>query len=168
MIRLNKDLFASAFLILISVVMYAASNSIKKLTVSKIGADFAPKLVAIAIFILSIFYLINSVKQLKGSTTEKAIEMDTGAKKDQEGKKKVSPLSVIGTMGLLGLYITLLPIIGFLITTVVYLFAQMYLLADKKERKIPLFLVTSVITSVFVYFIFKSVFFLMLPAGILG
>jgi putative tricarboxylic transport membrane protein len=66
------------------------------------------------------------------------------------------------------LYIALLPIIGFLITTVVYLFAQMYLLADKKERKIPLFLVTSVVTSVFVYFVFKSVFFLMLPAGILG
>ncbi|MGM0853438.1 MAG: tripartite tricarboxylate transporter TctB family protein [Bacillota bacterium] len=168
MIRLNKDLFASVFLMIFSAVMYAASNSIKKLTVSKIGADFAPKLVAIGIFILSIFYLINSVKQLKGSSGVKPMEMETGAKKDQEGKKKVSPLSVIATIGLLVLYIALLPIIGFLITTVVYLFAQMYLLADKKERKIPLFLVTSVVTSVFVYFVFKSVFFLMLPAGILG
>jgi putative tricarboxylic transport membrane protein len=168
MIRLNKDLFASAFLIIFSAVMYAASNSIKKLTVSKIGADFAPKLVAIGIFILSIFYLINAVKQLKGSSGAKAVEMETGEQKDQEGKKKVSPLSVIATIGLLVLYIALLPIIGFLITTVVYLFAQMYLLAEKKERKIPLFLVTSVVTSVFVYFVFKSVFYLMLPAGILG
>jgi putative tricarboxylic transport membrane protein len=164
MIRLSKDVYASAFLILASIVMYIASNSIKKLTVSKIGADFAPKLVAIAILILSILYLINSIKQLKSPKAEAAVEENT----EVAEKKKVSPLSVLATVGLLFLYIALLPYIGFLITTAIYLFAQMYLLAEKKQRKIWLFLVVSIITSVFVYFIFKSVFYLQLPAGILG
>jgi putative tricarboxylic transport membrane protein len=168
MIRINKDIVASAFLILLSAVMFAASNNIMKLTVSKVGADFAPKLVAIGIFILSVFYLINSIKQLKSSNGEAAEELEQGADVDKTEKKKISPMSVLATIGLLILYVALLPTIGFLITTVVYLFLQMYLLADKKERKIPLFLVTSVVTSVFVYFIFKSVFYLMLPAGILG
>jgi putative tricarboxylic transport membrane protein len=168
MIRVNKDIVASAFLILFSAVMYAASNNIMKLTVSKVGADFAPKLVAIGIFILSVFYLINSIKQLKGSSGGETGELEQEDDGDQKEKKKISPLSVFATVGLLVLYVALLPIIGFLITTVVYLFAQMYLLADKKERKIPIFIVTSVVTSVVVYFIFKSIFFLMLPAGILG
>jgi putative tricarboxylic transport membrane protein len=168
MIRINKDIVASAFLILFSAVMFAASNNIMKLTVSKVGADFAPKLVATGIFILSVFYLINSIKQLKGSGGEEAGELEQGADEEKKEKKKISPMSVLATVGLLVLYVALLPAIGFLITTVVYLFVQMYLLADKKERKIPLFLVTSVVTSVFVYFIFKSVFHLMLPAGILG
>lgn len=168
MIRINKDLFTSAFLIVFSIVMYVASNSIKKLTVSKIGADFAPKLVASAMLILSIFYLINSIKQLKKTGSEIPVEKDPAADEDTAEKKKISPLSVLATIGLLILYIILLPMIGFLITTVIYLFLQMYLLADRSERKIPVFLVTSVVTSVSVYFIFKSVFHLMLPAGILG
>lgn len=169
MVKLSKDIYASAFLLLFSIVMYTASNSIKKLTVSKIGADFAPKLVAILILILSIFYLINSIRQLRNPIAMSE-EEDTSVE-DQEQKsknKKMSAVSVVATIGLLVLYISLLPIIGFLITTALYLFFQMYLLADKKERKVPLFIIISVVSSVLVYFIFKSVFYLMLPAGILG
>jgi putative tricarboxylic transport membrane protein len=168
MMRINKDLFASVFLAVFSIVMYLASNSIKKLTVSKIGADFAPKLVAITIFILSIFYLINSIKQLKKTNSEISLEKDPAVDDGKGEKKKISPLAVLATIGLLVLYIILLPMIGFLITTVIYLFIQMYLLADRSERKIPVFLFTSLVTSISVYFIFKSVFHLMLPAGILG
>ena len=168
MLRLSRDIYASAFLITVSIVMYIASNSIKKLTVSKIGADFAPKLVAIGILILSIFYLINSIKQQKVSQTKTREDVKTEVDLKKSEKEKISPASVIATIGLLALYITLIPHIGFLIMTAVYLFFQMYLLADKQERKIPLFIGISIITSVFVYFIFKSVFYLMLPAGILG
>jgi hypothetical protein len=166
MLRISKDLYASAFLMVVSIVMYIASNSIKKLTVSKIGADFAPKLVAIGMLILSIFYLIHSIKQLKVSRTKSETEVEDGD--TEEAKKKLSPLSVLATIGLLFLYVGLLPYIGFLIATAVYLFLQMYLLAEKTERKIPMFVGISIVSSVFIYFIFKSVFYLMLPAGILG
>ncbi|PMC35945.1 tripartite tricarboxylate transporter TctB family protein [Bacillus sp. UMB0899] len=169
MARMNKDIFASAFFIVFSIVMYIASNSIIKLTVSKVGADFVPKLVAIGMLILSIFYLINSVKQQIRS--KKELNSQTSVNKEEEvveEKKKISPLSVLGTVGLLALYITLLPYLGFLIMTTVYLFFQMYLLAAKTERNIPIFIVISIITSVFIYYIFKYVFHLMLPAGILG
>lgn len=168
MARLNKDIFASAFFIVFSIGMYIASNSIIKLTVSKVGADFVPKLVAIGMLILSVFYLIQSIK--KQIRIKNGVDKNAPVEKENETeeKKKISPLSVVATVGLLVLYIALLPYIGFLITTTVYLFFQMYLLAAKTERKIPMFVVISIITSVFIYFIFKYVFYLMLPAGILG
>ncbi|HZH62718.1 MAG TPA: tripartite tricarboxylate transporter TctB family protein [Metabacillus sp.] len=168
MAKLNKDLFASAFLIVFSIVMYIASNSIIKLTVSKVGADFVPKLVAIGMLILSVFYLIQSIKKQIRLKNEVDTNASLEKENDTEEKKKISPLSVLATVGLLVLYIALLPYIGFLITTTVYLFFQMYLLAARTERKIPLFVVISIVTSVFIYFIFKYVFYLMLPAGILG
>lgn len=168
MARLNKDIFASAFFIVFSIVMYIASNSIIKLTVSKIGADFVPKLVAIGMLILSVFYLIQAIKQQVRVNREGNTNAPTETDIDGKEKKKISPLSVLATVGLLVLYIALLPFIGFLITTTVYLFFQMYLLADKTERRIPLFVIISVVTSIFIYFIFKYVFYLMLPSGILG
>ena len=167
MARINKDIFASVFFIFFSITMFFASNSIIKLTVSRIGADFAPKLVAVGIFILGIFYLITSIKkqkQMNNLADTKTSEKESST----EEKKKISPLSVLLTVGLLVLYVVLMPTIGFLITTAVYLFFQMYLLAAKVERKIPLFVIISVVTSVTVYYLFKSVFYLMLPAGILG
>lgn len=168
MIRINKDIIASAFLILLSIVMYIASNSIIKLTVSQVGADFVPKLVAIGILILSIFYLIQSIKQQRVSKKEIDSKTTNEEETSTEEKRKISPLNVLATVSLLVLYVALLPYIGFLITTTVYLFFQMYFLAAKTERKIPLFVGISIVSSVLIYFIFKSVFYLMLPAGILG
>lgn len=170
MFKLSKDVYASVFLMAVSIVMYVATYNIKALTVSKIGADFMPKLVAIAIFILSLVLLINSVKQLKKSKDSNQNELEADKDEDeQEGEnRRISPLSVIITIILLIAYISLLKSIGFLIMTTVYLFLQMYLLADKRERRVPLFFGISVISSVAVYVCFKSVFHLMLPAGILG
>lgn len=169
MARINKDIYASAFCIVFSIVMYVASNSIIKLTVSRVGADFVPKLVAIGMLILSVIYLFNSIKQQISSKSEIASQISKEEENStEEKKKKINPLSVLATVSLLFLYVVLLPHIGFLITTTLYLFVQMYILAAKSERRIPLFAGISIVSSVFIYFIFKSVFYLMLPAGILG
>lgn len=168
MARINKDIFASAFFMLFSIVMYVASNSIIKLTVSKVGADFVPKLVAVTIFILSLIYLINSIKQQVLSKKELTSKPSTEEENITKEQKKISPLSVLSTVSLLFLYVALLPYIGFLITTSVYLFIQMFILAAKSERRIPLFAGISIVSSVLIYYIFKSVFYLMLPTGILG
>jgi hypothetical protein len=99
--------------------------------------------------------------------------MDIEVEQDEEevkesGNKSISPKGVLLTVVLMGLYISLLKPIGFLIMTAVYLFFQMYVLADKSEQRIPLFLGISIVSSIAVYYCFKSVFHLMLPAGILG
>ncbi|MFC0274373.1 tripartite tricarboxylate transporter TctB family protein [Metabacillus herbersteinensis] len=170
MLKLSKDIYGSVFLIAVSIVMYVATYSIQKLTVSKIGADFMPRIIAIAIFVLSLVLLVNSVKQMKQSKdmNQRRLEVEEDEDEQEDANRKISPLAVVLTIVLMIVYISLLKTVGFLIMTAVYLFLQMYFLADKKEQKIPLFVGVSIITSISVYFCFKSVFHLMLPAGILG
>ncbi|WP_227937373.1 tripartite tricarboxylate transporter TctB family protein [Alkalihalobacillus deserti] len=168
MFRLSKDVYASVFLLAFSVIMYVSSFSIKMLTVSKIGAGFMPRMIAIAIFILSIILLINSIKEMKFAKQRTDILEDEDEDEHEGIKRKISPLSVVITLALMIGYIALLKPVGFLIMSSIYLFLQMYLLADPKERKAPLFIIVSVVSSVVIYFCFKSIFHLMLPAGILG
>ncbi|RKL65456.1 hypothetical protein CR203_20480 [Salipaludibacillus neizhouensis] len=165
MVKKYKDIYASVFLLVVSVIMFIATFSIQKLTVSKIGADFAPKLVAIGIFILSLILLINTIKQVKNP---QAVVVDNEDDDDEKGNQPISKLSVLGTLGLLIGYVALMPLIGFPIMTAIYLFLQMYLLAEKAHRNITLFLIISVVSSGVIYYCFKSIFHLRLPSGILG
>ncbi|MGJ9384114.1 tripartite tricarboxylate transporter TctB family protein [Salipaludibacillus sp. CF4.18] len=165
MVKEYKDIYASVFLLVVSVIMFIATFSIQKLTVSKIGADFAPKLVAIGIFILSLILLFNTIKQVKNP---QAIVVDDEDDDDEKGNQPISKLSVLGTLGLLIGYVALMPLIGFPIMTAIYLFLQMYLLAEKAHRNITLFLIISVVSSGIIYYCFKTIFHLRLPSGILG
>ena len=65
-------------------------------------------------------------------------------------------------------YFVLMPYIGFLIMTTIYLFLQMLLLSDKSNKKIVSFFAISIVSSLVTYFIFRSIFYVMLPSGIFG
>ena len=68
------------------------------------------------------------------------------------------------------IYVTIIDPLGFLLSTVVYLIAQMIILYPEKltEKKLILFVVISIVASAAIYYIFRNVFYLMLPAGIFG
>lgn len=166
MLNLYKDIYASVFLLITSSIMFVATFSIKKLTISKIGADFAPRLVAIGIFILSIILLINAIRLLKNPQT--AVVVEAGDEEEDDSKEPISKQTLVGTLVLLIGYVALIPSVGFLIMTAVYLFLQMYLLAEQAHKNIILFLVISVLSSGIIYYVFKIVFYLRLPTGILG
>lgn len=166
MIQRNHDAFASVFLLAVSVLMFIATYNIQQMTVSAIGADFAPRLVAGGLFILSFIMLITSIRKQKNPAAQAEEESDEDTEADQS--VPISKKSVLLTIGLLIGYVALIPIIGFLLMTVVYLFLQMYILAEKSQRRIVLFLVISVISSGVIYYCFKNIFYLRLPAGILG
>ncbi|MCM3760501.1 tripartite tricarboxylate transporter TctB family protein [Alkalihalobacillus oceani] len=160
-----RDIYASVFLLLVSIVMFIASYYIQQMTVTAIGADFAPKLVAGGIFVLSLILLATSVRKAKQPA--EAVE---GPEEEEEAGEQgpVKPLSVAVTALLLIGYIALMPVFGFLIMTAVYLFFQMYVLAEKAQRKVTLFIIISVVSSGTIYYCFKSIFYLRLPSGILG
>ncbi|MDV2682877.1 tripartite tricarboxylate transporter TctB family protein [Alkalihalophilus lindianensis] len=166
MLKLSNDGVASVFLLAISVLMFVATYSIQQMTVSNIGADFAPRLVAVGLFILSVILLITSIRKQKNpkATLEEEVEED----EEIDASQPISKKSVLLTTGLLIGYVALIPIIGFLLMTAIYLFLQMYVLAEKSHRNIVLFLVVSIVSSGLIYYCFKSIFYLRLPAGILG
>ncbi len=58
--------------------------------------------------------------------------------------------------------------VGFLISSIVYLFAQMVILAPKEKRNFLLLAVIAVVFNIVVYFIFRNALNVMLPKGILG
>ncbi|MFC0559418.1 tripartite tricarboxylate transporter TctB family protein [Halalkalibacter alkalisediminis] len=168
MLKQYKDIYASVFLLIVSIIMFIATYSIQKMTVTNIGADFAPRLLAVGIFVLSLILLTNSIKQVRNPQTAVILDEEEEEEEEQNLKESISKLSVVGTIALLIGYVALIPSIGFLIMTAIYLFLQMYLLAERAHRNITLFLIISVVSSGIIYYCFKSIFYLRLPAGILG
>ncbi|MFB5663645.1 tripartite tricarboxylate transporter TctB family protein [Alteribacillus sp. HJP-4] len=183
-----KDLAATIALLIVSVVMYSATFTFGRLTVSQIGPDFAPRIVAIAMFVLSAVLLFQTLldwkkakKLMSGPSVpehEKTKEEKIAEEMLLEGTKVESSetraqrasryRNVLITTGLIALYIAVMPIIGFLISTIVYLFVQFCLLAQRKYWNIPIFAILAILTSVVIYYTFRLGFELRLPSGIAG
>jgi hypothetical protein len=75
---------------------------------------------------------------------------------------------VILTIGLIAVYILLMPVVGFLIMTALYLFCQIVLLMPPDIKNYLLAAEIAVVFSVGVYFLFVQGLTLILPRGILG
>ena len=155
--------------------MYWGTFNMRALTFSKIGAEFAPRLVAIGIAILSMVLLVQGLKKVKlfkelenSKVREEEDEKSAFEAEEETTSSLQKYLSVLKTIVLITLYIALMPVLGFIITTAVYLFIQIIFLAKKNQVNYVLFGSISVGVSLFVYYVFKYLLNLMLPAGILG
>jgi putative tricarboxylic transport membrane protein len=178
MFKKYGDIYASVFLLIFSGTMFVSSFGIKQLTHSRIGSQFLPQVVSIGIFLLSLILLYQGIKQMKAIKKVEALDTknidekqvvtaeNVVIKEQHEDPKQY--LGVVITLGLIIIYVALLPYLGFILASIAYLFTQMCLLAHKSKRKYWLFLVISIMVSVSVYYLFKNVLYLMLPAGILG
>lgn len=163
-----SDVFSGLFLLLISVGMFTATFSFKALTVSKVGPDFMPKIIACLIALVSIAIIVSAFNKLK---EKKSLEIQTVEEETSvtvEESEEITYLPVILSLALMVGYLILMPYVGFLIMTAVYLFFQMYVLSDKSNKRLVLFIVVSIVSSAVTYFIFRSIFYVMLPSGILG
>ncbi|MFS0750423.1 tripartite tricarboxylate transporter TctB family protein [Oceanobacillus sp. 1P07AA] len=155
------DLFSALFLIVLSVVLYTSTFSFKQISASKIGSDFLPQVVAIALFVLSGILFVSALNKWNKERKNRAEVIG-------EQKVKLDYTLVLISLGLIAVYLFLIPTLGFLLSTIVYLFIQIYLISTPEKRSPIKFAVVSIVVSVSVYWVFKDVFFLMLPAGILG
>lgn len=166
LLKRYSDVIASIVLLLFSIVMFLGTLNMKRLTDMAIGSEFAPRLVAAGIFILSLILFVNGLKKAREQDGE-SDELEDHAD-DSNEKEAINYKKVLIVILLFAMYVALMRPIGFLLMTIIYLFTTMVVLADQTQRNIPLFFIVSVVTSCFVYFIFRNVFYLFLPAGILG
>ncbi|MCM3571382.1 tripartite tricarboxylate transporter TctB family protein [Neobacillus mesonae] len=157
MLQRYSDIYSGIFLLLLGIGMYLTTFSFKELTSSKIGPAFMPQIISIFICIVSVFIIVNGFKRLKFLNESK-----------EEQVEKPAYFPVVLSLVLMIGYLILMPSLGFLMTTTLYLFFQMYLLANKSTRKIPVLIIISIVSSVVIYYIFHSLFYVMLPSGILG
>ena len=162
MLKKYRDVFCGAFLILLAAGLYAASFGIKSVALNLIKADFFPRLDAALLLVLGVILVVSGFLKAKQAQPE--------AGETVPFWKNDGTISMLETLVLLVLYIGLMKPLGFVITTVFYLIAQMYTLTPREKRtkrNLALFVVISLITSLAIYLLFTKVFYLMLPAGIL-
>jgi len=150
------DLCAGIFLFLFSIALFYGGMTVKTLEVSTFGSGFFPKILAVMLAVTSVPIIIGGAAK---------------AKADDSGTAKSAPMrwqGVLMTFVLMAAYAGLISTVGFMITTAVYLFLQMNILAAKHNRRLVLFAVVSVVSAVAINYTFVKVFNLMLPAGFLG
>lgn len=123
-----------------------------------IDASTVPYVLAVALCLLGFLQLLGA---------RKAVQPE--ADPDEGAPKTVADYpTVLKTLALVAFYIALLETVGFLIMTVLYLYAQFTVLTphDQKVKHLS-YAITAVIASIAIYFTFRHGFDLLLPAGFL-
>ncbi|MDR1932910.1 MAG: tripartite tricarboxylate transporter TctB family protein [Spirochaetales bacterium] len=124
------------------------------------GPGFMPRFIGGTISLLSLLLVITTL-----------VGIWRGAAYSSSSKETVIPdyKSIIATFILLALYMIALSPVGFILSSVIYVFLQIMVIANKPSKKfIMMSAVIAVVMPVVVYYVFVDLFFLLLPAGILG
>ena len=127
-----------------------------KLTPAYANARIVPTLLGVLLAILAVIVLIEGIMKMKKAKDEDA---KPGAKGDV--------MAVVLTFAVIIGYIMILPELGFCLSTVVFLFLQMLILAPKDKRNYWLFALVAVIFTAVVFVAFRIGLQQMLPRGII-
>lgn len=151
----QRDILGSFLFLLLGAGMFYLSFEIKHRIASDVGSAYVPKFIAICIMVTAGAKLIFSL-------------MDKSA----SGKKKegmaFDKLGGVGTIVLMFAYMLGLEPVGFILSSIIYLFLQIMLLSNKDNRKPVLFAIISVLLPIGVSALFYYVIKMPLPKGIIG
>lgn len=147
------DIIGGALGICISIYIFIETSKFPKDVLMGVGPSYFPRILAITLLIASGGMIMNTI--LKDSKTAYEI-IDIRDKGIQRAL-----LSLLITI----VYCISLRFIGFIISSLIYLFIMMYLL---KNRKYVRMIVVSCGVTLGVYFVFKGILNITLPTGFLG
>ncbi len=158
-IKKYGDIIVGGFFMILSAGMMIMAKMLPKSAIMDIGPDFMPMCIGLVTFVLAATLAFLNVKNLK-MRSEEAEKME---------KEELDYKRMLISFMLILVYVYLLQPVGFIVTTILYLPLQMYVLApdEKKTKKDMVQLaVTSVIFTFVVFFLFRYGFKIILPAGI--
>jgi len=147
----TRDILCGIVFFTLGALIFSGARAISPIIENEVGSGFVPKFVAAVLMSLSGLLIALALYRKDAATTKVGEDIRGG----------------MSTIMALAAYVLLFDKLGFLISTALYLFAQITILSDEKNRKLPLFGVVSVVTPIIVYFLFVKGFGLMLPSGIL-
>jgi hypothetical protein len=154
----NGEVLAGSILFLMGMFMLLNAVIFGRAINTGIGADFFPKIVSCALLAVSVGLVHSGIK------TEKSFAVNNETMPAKKGNYPV----FTAALGVFLVYGFLMPILGFIIATIPFTFCLIMLLVPAKNKKIPFFLGISVAVSLGTYLLFVKIFFVMLPAGLLG
>ena len=152
------DLVVGVFYGVLSILVIAAARALPKSKVMEVGPDFMPTVVGVIMLILALILIVQSVRKLMKQSP------DTKYAEDNSDYKRV-----FGSLILALAYVNVLKPVGFILSTLIYLAHQIYVLApdDARGKKdILRYLLIDVIFTFIVFFLFRYGFKIVLPAGI--
>ncbi len=156
-----RDLILGIVLLALGVAYTVMAQQIKqgnKLVQRNVGtyahARIVPTLLGVLLIILSVFLIIQGIKRMKKEDDGPVKKMD-----------KVDMISIVLTFAAMILYIIILPYLGFMISTILYLFGQFTILAPANKRNYLLFAIVAVVFTVITFVAFRIGLNQMLPRG---
>lgn len=154
----KKTIGLGVFSIFLGIAIFLLSTSIKDFAAVGVGAKFFPRIAAVGFLLLGVILMYQGRKivLLGGSTPN---ENETTA---QSWK---APLL---SMALLAIYVVLIPLLGFIFSSFLYVFLQILILNRGGKYHLLRYLIISAVGSVIIYILFVRVFSVMIPAGLLG
>jgi len=168
----KQEIGTGLFFLLLSVFYIGHSFTIKSFDPfgnSFLTSQAIPQVIGGLVVVVSVIHIIISVKKLQ---REKALPIqDTvtqaGSVSIQFGK---SFWMTLVTILLIGAYIFCFTRLGFILSSVLYLLPQIFVLTPAEKRKqFAAFIVgVSILTPVGLYFLFTKVLSMFLPRGLLG
>jgi len=163
-----KEIFPGVVITIFAIFIFISSFSLKSLQMNPVGSDFLPKIVSTLAFLGSVIINIPIVIRLI-KNRKRNRDVATNRKSQQVNLDKAAKrYSTLITLGLITLYIVMMGLLGFIISTSLYLFIQIILLAPKEKRKPIMIGIISIVSSLVIYLIFRYAFTIVLPVGILG
>ena len=157
--RKYGDIITGIFYAVLGAAVIYLSKQLPKSKVMKIGPDFMPMLIGVIILILALILLVSAIKNFKANS-EKIASMPA----DTSDYKRV-----LASLVLVVIYVNILAPIGFILSTLGYLFLQIVVLAPNDRRTAKNILGYAVLDVVFVFavfFLFRYGFKIVLPSGI--
>lgn len=161
-----RDFVTGCILLLLSAALFWASQNIRDFASIGVGANFLPLLTAWLFLILGLAIVVACFRNPQPVETSG----DTSNELEETSEEAVfgGLPSVFLSIFLMVIYFLCLEKVGFLISTLVYVFLQIQVLEKDKKRNHRLFFITTLISVVVLYFLFANVFDISLPSGILG
>jgi len=124
----------------------------------RIGPALMPRLIFGAMAVLSILLIFDYISRLRAQTA-------TPTKEAHDHTAMIrGAISIVGILG----FVFLMDKLGFLLSSMLYLYFEIYLLGPKEKRRPLLWALMVVVFCILVYYLFRYQVFVKLPKGILG
>lgn len=157
--RKYGDIIVGIFYTALGAAVIYLAQQLPKSRVMKIGPDFMPMVIGTLIVVLALMLLFSSIKNFKrNAAAAQAAPADTSDYK-----------RVLASLVLVVIYVNILAPVGFILSTLGYLFLQIIVLAPNEKRSAKDILIYAVIDVIFVlvvFFLFRYGFKIVLPAGL--
>ena len=170
MLKKNKSIIPNIVIFVLSMFFFIISFTIKLTNIDKlVGSRLLPQAVTILLMVFSLCLIISDIMKNKVKKPDN-VKSDENSINTETEQNKPNYLNTILVFASFALYLILLQLIGFIISTIFYLCSQMYILAPKQQKTLKnifIYAAVSIFLSIAIYWVFGKGFQLVLPRGIL-